>query len=114
MKSFIFLPMFLLYTGSTLITPKKLCINCKHFIANKRECAVFGETDLVEGKNDYIYASSARRDEKKCGEEAVYFEENDKKFITVPYYFLLDKWAIVILLWFYCSFMWLCYRIVHL
>lgn len=114
MKSLYLQCIFLLYARSKLITPKKLCMNCKHFIAHKSECALFGETDLVEGKNDYIYASSARRDEKKCGEEAVYFEENDKKFITVPYYFLLDKWAIVILLWFYCCFMWLCYRIVHL
>jgi hypothetical protein len=98
MKSFIFFPIFLLYARSKLITQKKLCIDCKHFIAHKRECALFGETDVVEGKNDYIRASSARRDEDKCGEEATHFKENKIKFVTVPYYFLLENWPMVIVL----------------
>lgn len=114
MKSIYLLHVFILYTDSTLITPKKLCINCKHFIANKRECALFGETNLVNGKNDYIYASSVRRDEKKCGETAKYFEENNIKFITAPYYFLIENWSITLLLWFYVGFIWLSYRISNL
>jgi len=50
MKSFYLVCIFLLYARSKLITPKKLCIDCKHFIAHKHECSLFGETDLVEGK----------------------------------------------------------------
>jgi hypothetical protein len=103
MKSFIFFPVFLLYARSKLITQKKLCIDCKHFIAHKRECALFGETDVVEGKNDYIRASSARRDENICGEEAARFEENNIKFVTVPYYFLLENWLIVIIFWYFAA-----------
>jgi Pyruvate/2-oxoacid:ferredoxin oxidoreductase delta subunit len=79
---------------STLLTPKKLCINCKHFIADKNECAIFGDTDLVSGKIDYKYAKSCRNDDKKCGETAIYYEENNYKFITVPYYFWKEWWPI--------------------
>lgn len=93
--------MILLRSSSTLITPKKLCINCKHFIGNNRECAIFGDTNLVNGKNDYVYASSARNDEKKCGKEAHYFEENNMKMITIPYYFLLDYWPLSVLFFLY-------------
>jgi hypothetical protein len=66
------------------------------------------------GKNDYTYASSARRDEKKCGEEAVYFEKNKMKIITVPYYFLLDYWALTLLLSLYYGFFLISFRIFHL
>ena len=106
--------MMVLRSSSTLITPKKLCIDCKHFIANKRECAIFGDTDLIDGKNDYIYASSARIDEKKCGKEAIYFEDNTMKIITVPYYFLLEYWPVSLVLSLYSGIMWLSYRILHL
>jgi len=81
--------------NSTLLTPKKLCINCKHFLQDKRECAIFGDTDLITGKMDYKYASSCRNDEKKCGEEATYYEENNYKFITVPYYFYRNWWPVI-------------------
>jgi len=86
----------ILFVNSTLLTPKKLCINCKHFIADRKECAIFGETDLVTGKIDYSYAKSARSDDKKCGENAFYFEENKYKFITIPYYFSKTWWPIYI------------------
>jgi len=83
---------------STLLTPKKLCVNCKHFIANNRECAIFGTTDLVNGKIDYKYASYSRTNEDKCGEKALYYEENKYKFVTVPYYFCKAWWPIILLL----------------
>jgi hypothetical protein len=73
-----------------LLTPKKICKDCKFFIANKNECALFGETNLVTGKQSYEYASSVRRDKEKCGDAANYFEENTMKIVTVPYYFWLD------------------------
>jgi len=90
----------------TRITQKKLCKDCKFFIANNNECAKFGSTDLVTGKNTYDYASSARNYDKKCGEDAKYFEENTMKIITVPYYHILKYWYLyptisVYILWIY-------------
>ena len=76
--------------------PKKICRDCKHFIADKRECSIFVETHLVSVKINYESAGSARRDEKMCGEEAVFFEKNQYKIITVPYYFLKDYWVLTI------------------
>lgn len=75
---------------SNRLVPKKLCRDCKYFIAHKEECALFGDTDLIYGKHDYNYASNARKNEDKCGENAVYFEENTNKIGTVPYYFILN------------------------
>ena len=89
---------------STLITPKRLCVNCKHYIANRRECAIFSERNLVDGKEDFTYASSARSNDKKCGEDAKYFIENDYKFLTVPYYFFKDYWVLITFITIYSSF----------
>jgi len=114
MKSLHLLHIFLLYTGSTRITQKKLCINCKHFIANKRKCAIFGEPDLVTGKNDYTYASLARREINKCGEKATYYEENKMKLVTASYYFVSDYWPMALFVWLYCNFLWFVYRISQL
>ena len=75
---------------STRILPRKLCKDCKFFIAHKKECALFGDTDLVNGKHDYNYAKNARNNNDKCGEEAKFFEENNNKIMTVPYYFILN------------------------
>lgn len=79
-------------SSASVLTPKKLCVNCKHFIADKRRCVVFGETDLVTGSIDYDTASCSRLNEQKCGENALYFEENQYKLITVPYYFVKEYW----------------------
>jgi len=77
-------------TESTRILPRKLCKDCKFFIAHKKECALFGDTDLVNGKHDYNYAKNARNNNDKCGEDAKFFEENNNKIMTVPYYFILN------------------------
>ena len=82
--------LFLTNTESNRIIPRKLCKDCKYFIAHKKECALFGDTDLVNGKHDYNYAKTSRNNEDKCGEDAKYFEENNNKIITVPYYFILN------------------------
>ena len=75
---------------STRILPRKLCKDCNFFIAHKEECALFGDTDLVNGKHDYNYAKNARNNNDKCGEDAKFFEENNNKIMTVPYYFILN------------------------
>ena len=79
---------------ATLITPKKLCKDCKFFIANEKRCMKFGDTDLVTGEIDYKYAANIRDNKDKCGEDAKYFEKNNFKFLTVPYYFTLTYWYI--------------------
>lgn len=76
--------------------PKKICRDCKHFIPDKRECRIFNETHLVTGEISYESARLAREYENNCGEEAVFFEKNQYKIITVPYYFLKDYWVLTI------------------
>ena len=75
-------------------TPKKLCKDCKFFIANEKRCMKFYDIDLVTGEKDYKHAFSMRSDNNKCGENAKYFEKNNFKFLTVPYYFTLTYWYI--------------------
>lgn len=99
---FVLLPL----SSASLLTPKKLCVNCKHFIADTKTCAIFGETDLVTGSIDYDRASTSRLNEQKCGENATYFVENQYKALTVPYYFLKEYWMfspvfLIIITWIY-------------
>jgi hypothetical protein len=67
---------------------KPICKNCKHFIGDTMECKKFSDVNLVTGEISYQSARWARSDEKKCGESAIHFEENNYKIITVPYYFI--------------------------
>lgn len=101
--------LFLLFanTESALIKPTKLCKDCKHFIAHKEQCALFGDADFVSGKHEYRRASSARACIRECGEEGTYFEENTNQVITAPYYLALgslEYWPIMILLSLYILF----------
>jgi len=67
---------------------KKICKDCKHFIADNIECKKFGEMDSITGIITYESARRVRKDEKKCGKNAIEFEENHLKIITEPYYYL--------------------------
>ena len=80
-------------SSSALPNTKKLCRDCRHFIANEQQCRIFGDVNIVTGKELYDDARHARRDDNKCGELAKEFEENHYKIITVPYYFLKEYWA---------------------
>jgi carbon starvation protein CstA len=85
-------------SGALLMPTKKICKDCRHFIGNNMECRKFGVTNLVTGKVTYDAAWLARSEEKKCGKEAIHFEENQFKIITVPYYFFKSNvyiWLIV-------------------
>jgi hypothetical protein len=93
----------------SLIPAKKICKDCRHFIGDNIECRKFGDTNIITGKVTYSSARSVREDNKKCGEDAIHFEENHFKIITVPYYFLKDNWIIflpssIIGLYFYALF----------
>jgi hypothetical protein len=60
------------------------------------ECRKFENTNIITGKVTYDSAYSVRADEKKCGKDAILFEENNCKIITVPYYFLKENWLLLI------------------
>ena len=70
---------------------KPICANCKFFIANKNECGKFGDVNIITGIYSYETATSVRNDDNKCGEYAIFFKKNHFKFITIPYYFILDN-----------------------
>lgn len=70
----------------TLFNTKKICKNCEHFIARNQKCGKFGETNLVTGKDEFDYASIARKDQDKCGEDAEHFEKKSskiEKYLTI-------------------------------
>lgn len=100
----IFIILYPILVSSTLLDKNyKLCKNCKYFI-NNRECQIFGNIDLVNGKLDYDLAKSVRNNENKCGSNAIYYEENKLKFITIPYYFIKNYWPVVFTLITYILF----------
>jgi hypothetical protein len=76
---------------------KQICANCKFFIPNKNECSNFGTIDIVTNEHHYEQALAVRQDDRKCGKEAIFFKRNYFKFITVPYYFLVDNSFVVLL-----------------
>lgn len=102
---------------SNRLVPTKLCKDCKHFIAHKKECALFiDNTDLVYGKNDYNHARDSRKNEDKCGEKALYFEENTNKIVTVPYYFILKAatyWRVTPVLFLFALYATFIYKLTH-
>jgi len=70
---------------------KPVCANCKYFIPNKNECSKFGSIDIVTNEYHYEPALTVRKDDNKCGEEAIFFKQNYFKCITVPFYFVVDN-----------------------
>ena len=75
-----------------------ICANCKFFISNANECSKFGHVDIITGKHTYESANSVRSDEDKCGKYAVFFKKNNFKFITIPYYFIVQNYEVFFLL----------------
>lgn len=58
-----FLNLFLFTTlfsrANTSVMPtKRICKDCRHFIANDLQCRKFGHADIVTGKLTYEYARS--------------------------------------------------------
>ena len=74
---------------------KPICENCKFFIPNKNECRKFGDVNIITGEYTYESAINVRYDEDKCGEYAILFKKNNFKFITIPYYFILENGKII-------------------
>jgi hypothetical protein len=40
-------------TRGGLPNTKKLCRDCRHFIANEQQCRIFGDVNIVSGKEYY-------------------------------------------------------------
>jgi hypothetical protein len=99
-----YLNLYLFFTLLSTVHPslmptKKLCKDCRHFIGgNKLQCRKIGDTDIITGEVTYKSARYVRDDEKLCGENAIYFEENKFKIITIPYYIMMDDLTIQIIL----------------
>jgi len=90
---------FIIKTHSFIQNQYKLtCANCKFFIPHKNECKKFGDKNIITGEYTYEPALNIRKDEEKCGDYAIYFKKNNLKFITIPYYFLLENGKIIFLL----------------
>jgi len=76
---------------------KQKCVNCKFFIPNNDECSIFGEVDIVTNEYTFEDAIDVRNDVNKCGDDAIFFKKNNFKFVTIPYYFLLEHKNTIIL-----------------
>lgn len=84
--------MKLMSTLYSKVSPtKKICKDCRYFIGDNIECRKFFDKDIITGEITYHSARSVRNDETKCGKNAIFFENNDYKMITVPYYFLKNN-----------------------
>ena len=75
---------------------KPICANCKFFIPTNK-CGKFGEINIVTNEYKYEDAMIVRKDDTKCGEDAIFFKKNYFKFITIPYYFLTENITVSIL-----------------
>jgi len=75
---------------------KLICSNCKFFIPTNNECSNFGEIDIITNDYNYEKAMNVRKDDNKCGEDAIFFKPNYFKFITVPYFFIVEHKDIII------------------
>lgn len=80
------------------LNTNKICRDCKHFIGSDNTCKKFGKTDLITGIESFEMASYVRYNENKCGIKGSFFEENNFKIITVPYYFFLNNWIYLIVI----------------
>lgn len=92
---------------ATFIPTKKICRDCKYFIGDKLECSKFGDTNIITGEVSYHFAESVRKDHDKCGENGVFFEKNNFKPITVPYYFLKKHYTTILLFGLLSLYIWI-------
>jgi hypothetical protein len=105
--SLLFFLVLLPCPSSILIQPVKVCANCKHFIGDTKKCSVYGELNIVTGTSQYEDAIDIRKDNKKCGKNAVLFEKNNFRFITTSRYFLIENWLNLLFLFLVSSYSYL-------
>jgi len=76
---------------------KKICADCKFFIPNGNKCSKFGDLDIISGKHNFENAIIVRNDENKCGEDAIFFKNNNFKFMSIIFDFLVKNDLSIIL-----------------
>lgn len=91
---------------------KKICANCKFFISNENKCSKFGVIDIITGKFNYEEAIIVRKDEEKCGDDAIFFKKNYFTFISITFDYLLNNNS-SIFLFFYFSFFIIIYILIN-
>lgn len=70
---------------------KPICANCKFYIPTNNKCSKFGEINIITNEHVYEEAIIVRNDDNKCGEDAIFFKQNYFKFITIPYYGIVEN-----------------------
>jgi len=69
---------------------KPICANCKFYIQTNNKCSNFGEINIITNEHNYEEAIIVRKDDNKCGEDAIFFKQNYFKFITILYYDIVE------------------------
>lgn len=90
LKYFLF---FIVLVDSKIIKNANLpaCRNCIHykppflsdFDSSFSKCEYFGTKNIQTDKISYDYADSCRNDEKKCGQDGIYFKKEDNIFFKL-------------------------------
>jgi hypothetical protein len=52
------------------------CSRCKYFNLDTERCRKFQHTNVITGNLEYVPAEICRKDEKKCGLSAIYYDES--------------------------------------
>ena len=82
---------------NTNIFNKKIrqCSQCKYSDYNDEKCKKFGEYEFIYGKYQHLSAVNCRRDEKKCGESAVFYEEITQKELNSKFFtWMFYNWVL--------------------
>ena len=79
----------------------RLCIKCKHFVLSNNKCQKFKQQDFIMGDMKDVSAEICRKDETKCGFNAVYYkeigkEEEEKRYKEIQYGNILNFAQLVI------------------
>ena len=77
------------------ISKDKICSECKHFIRDKKQCRLFYNVDLVDGRQ-YEKASEVRKSNNRCGSEGVYYKKNKFVFVKKIGDILYENYPIII------------------
>ena len=86
---FIIILIYIYYIKSDIINKNLLCKNCKYFLKNNNECALFSKENLINGNIKYESAYNCRKSDIMCSKKAIYFEKDDNQFTFLRYILLL-------------------------
>ena len=84
-----------------IIKNNRHCIKCKYFLLSDSKCQKFKQQDFIMGDMKDVSAEICRKDETKCGFNAVYYneigkEEEEKRYKEIQYGNILNFAQLVI------------------